>query len=123
MAAWASQGDVEEAVWSTRILDCATRWVARLRLTSLHTNCEPDATYEETEDCRHGVRPGKSAGPDGIPSDVILHMPALSSLMYLLFSLMLRYGVYPVSWGTALVRALLKPGKPKNATPAYVAFG
>ena len=36
--------------------------------------------------------------------------------MHLLFSVMLRYGVYPLCWGSALVRAILKPGKPKDST-------
>jgi hypothetical protein len=34
--------------------------------------------------------------------------------MHLLFSIMLRFGIYPLSWGCALVRAILKPGKPKK---------
>jgi hypothetical protein len=34
--------------------------------------------------------------------------------MQLLFSVIIKYGVYPLDWGVALLRALLKPGKPKD---------
>ena len=111
---WANQGAIVEPVWSDNLLNIASSWCNWLRNSSLHVNCEPAITYEETEECRVNVRPGKAAGPDGVPSDVIRNLPALSTLMHLLFSLMFRFGVYPLCWGSAIIRAILKPGKPKH---------
>ena len=62
------------------------------------------------------MKPGKAAGEDGIPSDVIRNLPMLTLIMQSLFTIMLTHGVYPFAWGSALLRALLKPGKPKDET-------
>jgi len=35
------------------------------------------------------------------------------------FSVMMMYGVYPAQWGVALVRALLKQGKPKHLASSF----
>lgn len=62
------------------------------------------------------MRPGKAAGIDGIPSYVLRNLLAFSIIMTLLSTVLLKYGVYPLAWGTALVRAFLKPGKPNHET-------
>lgn len=58
------------------------------------------------------MKPERSLGADGIPSDVWRHLPATINEITMLFSLMLRYAIYPQGWGIAMVRSLLKPGKP-----------
>ena len=58
------------------------------------------------------MKPSKAAGPDGATSDVVCNLPALTTSMHLLFSVMLRFGVYPFTLGFALVQVILKPGKP-----------
>ena len=111
---WANQGNVTEPVWYNSLLEAASTWCGKLRTTTMHINCEPVVTYAEAEECRRHIKVGKAAGPDGIPSDVVHNLPALTVVMHLLFSVMLRFGVYPLAWGVGLVRAILKPGKPKN---------
>ena len=113
---WAKQGDVVEPVWTNHLVNNGALWCNWLCGTSTHIDCEPGVTLKEAEECRKRVKPGKAAGPDGILSDVVRRLPALTVLVHLLFTLMLRFGVYPLVRGTALVRAILKPGKPKDAT-------
>ena len=90
---WAGQGDVTENVWTTRLIIPAARWSNWLRGTSLHIACEPLLSQTETEECRKDAKSGKAAGPDGVPSDVVKNLPALSLIMHLVFNLMLFYGV------------------------------
>jgi len=112
---WFQQGHIVEDVWSDALLDPAKSWCDRLRETSVHIASEPRVAFKEAEECRKQVKPGKAAGKDGVPSDVIQNLPALTLVMHLVFSIMFTHAVYPVAWGTSLLRALLKPGKPKSA--------
>ena len=111
---WSSQGDVSEPVWTATILQPAMEWCENLRRSPQASHDCPPVTMEETEESWRQMRSGKSPGPDGIPSDAIKNLPALIVLMQLLFTLMLHHAVYPLTWGSALLRALLKPEKPKN---------
>ena len=111
---WVAQGSIEESMWTTRLLGPATSWVDALRHSSCHLSCEPSVSYNEANNSRKDIKHGKSPGKDGIPSTAVKQLPSLTLLMHLLFSVMLQFGVYPVDWGIAIVRGLLKPGKPKN---------
>ena len=89
-------------------------WVQRLRESSLPIGLEPDVSMHEAEYGRILTKTGKAAGIDGIPSDAIRNLSVLTPVMCALFSLMLRMCIYPTSWGMALVRAIVKPGKTKH---------
>ena len=72
----------------------------------------PPPTLEETDAARKRLRPGRAPGADGIPAEVIRHLSGLLVPMTLLFTVMLRSAVYPRALGVALIRSLVKPGKP-----------
>ena len=111
---WATQGDTVESVWTNQAADDAKAWCDWLRCSNLSEGAEPAVLHDEAEKSRVKMRPGKAAGKDGIPSDVIRNLPSLTLPLHMLFTLIVKFGVYPVDWGVALVRALLKPGKPKT---------
>eukprot|EP00973_Karenia_brevis_P054112 7517463-Karenia_brevis.AAC.1 len=72
----------------------------------------PPITHIEVDEAMADMKVGRAAGYDGIPADVIRHIDCLKNVLVLLFSIMLRSSVYPAMWGLALIRSLLKPGKP-----------
>ena len=72
----------------------------------------PPATCEEVHAARKRLRPGRSPGADGIPAEVLRSLSSLLVPMTLIFNVMLRTASYPQSLGIALIRSLLKPGKP-----------
>eukprot|EP00973_Karenia_brevis_P054323 7547789-Karenia_brevis.AAC.1 len=76
----------------------------------------PAATIREVAEAANYIKTGRSAGHDGIPSDIIRECKPLFMSVYLIFNMMLRSCVYPSQWGIALIRSLLKPGKPPDKT-------
>lgn len=72
----------------------------------------PAPTTEEISAARDRLRSGRAPGADGIPAEVIKRLSAIIAPITLLFTLMLRSATYPRSMGIALIRSLIKPGKP-----------
>ena len=113
---WAGQGDVQESVWSDEQSRSAEQWVASLRDATPEDTTMTPFSPEEIKASRDRVKKGRAAGADGIPSDALHHLPCLVIFAQLLFNIIARSAVYPTSWGIGLIRSLLKPGKPADAT-------
>ena len=109
---WASQGDVHEPVWIDTIKTQAETMVEKLRGVEFNGIDAP--TDEEVEAGRKRLRPGRSPGLDGIPTDVIKNLDCLLPICTLLFAVMFRFAVYPKALGIAIIRSILKPNKPKH---------
>ena len=110
---WATQGDVRESVWNDSVHSIADTWVnevLRAPTTLLHA----PVSEAEAEAARKRLRHGRTPGIDGIANDVVRKLDCLIPLMSLLFSVMLRFAVYPNTLGLAIIKSLLKPGKPKD---------
>ncbi|KAI5735926.1 hypothetical protein M8J77_024290 [Diaphorina citri] len=62
----------------------------------------------------------KAAGSDGISFIFLKHLPveALKKLL-IFYNLIWRYGIFPKSWGEALIIPLLKPGKDRLLPLSY----
>jgi hypothetical protein len=112
---WASQGDIIEPVWSDQLSTEAEAWCEELRQKPLSELSMQDIAPIEAEEARKRVKGGKAAGVDGLPSDVIVNLSCLSTVVPLLFSWVARTITYPKAWGIGLIRALLKPGKPPES--------
>ena len=78
---WASQGDISESVWRHQVASEAAGWCDELRRMPLNEFPVGDVYPEEVDRAKKRVRPGKSAGIDGLPSDAILYLPCLSIIM------------------------------------------
>lgn len=112
---WASQGDTVESVWNDHEVEGAEEFVSSLRnLTPDHTVLPP-ITHEEILAGLKHLKEGRSPGKDGIPSDMLRQLPCIVLFANLLFNCVARSVVYPTEWGYALIRSLLKPGKPAES--------
>ena len=102
-----------ESVWNDSISGPAKDWVDSLRSTD-PSGTNPTSTEAEVNCAFKRLRSGRACGIDGIPSEVVTNIPSILPIVTLLFSVMLRLAVYPKVFGTALIRAILKPGKPRE---------
>jgi hypothetical protein len=109
---WATQGDVHESVWNDSVSSISDHWINDVLRKS--RSCPPAPSEAEVDTARKRLRPGRSPGIDGIPADILRKLDCIVPLATLLFSVMLRFALYPQALGVALIRALLKPGKPKD---------
>ena len=109
---WASQGDISEPVWKHDEKEQADAFVDELRQLDTNTLSMPAPTESEVSEARKRLKPGRSPGVDGIPSDVLRRLDCLLEPVTLLFSTMIRSAVYSRTLGIALIRSLVKPGKP-----------
>ena len=110
---WATQGDTIEAVWNDSLSGPASEWTDLLQGENVQV-ANPQASMDEVRLAGERLRPGRACGVDGIPSEVITKVSGLLPVITLLFSIMLQFAVYPKVFGVALIRAILKPGKPRN---------
>ena len=111
---WASQGEVQESVWNDSIHAPAVEWIEALRSWSPDADGNEAASTAELQAAAKRLRPGRAPGIDGVPADVISRLQGLLHVVTLLFSIMLKFSVYPATLGTAIIRGILKPGKPRN---------
>lgn len=111
---WTSQGEVEEAVWTNDERLQSEQWVEWLRSLPSEQISSSPVTPTEVSSSRQRLRTGRTSGADGIPAEVLKNLPCLSEVATLLFSVSMHYAIYPTSWGIAVVRSLLEPGKPPN---------
>lgn len=107
------QGDVHEAVWMDAISSISEDWIEDV-LQRSPSGLTAAATEAEVDAVRKRMRTGRSPGIDGISADVFRKLNSVVPLITLLFSVMLRFAVYPQALGIAIIRSLIKPGKPKD---------
>ena len=72
------------------------------------------ATEAEVDAARKRMRTGRSPGIDGISADVFRKLNSVVPLITLLFSVMLRFAVYPQAFGIAIICAC-KGGSSRRA--------
>jgi hypothetical protein len=111
---WSSQGDVEEAVWSVSEKENSERLVEWHRNEPYDSFAGDPVTPEEAATSLKRLHNGRAPGEDGIPAEVLTNLGSLLEVAVPLFTILLKACTYPSRWGPALIRALLKPGKPAN---------
>ena len=111
---WASQGLVQESVWNDTIRAPATAWIETLREHSPATFTNEPVSTAEVKAAAKRLRPGRAPGIDGIPSDIISRLQGMLNVITMLFSIMLKFSVYPTALGVALIRGILKSGKARD---------
>lgn len=112
---WASQGEVHEELWTDTRNSEAMDFVNYLRSCPMSGPLLPETSMAEVKSAADRLRCGRAAGYDGLSTDSWCKMHSVLLLMSKLFSLVLRSGVYPTSWGISLIASLLKPGKPATS--------
>ena len=112
---WAGQGDVHEDVWTHHTTETAERWASELRNMGASEYDATPITHEEMEATQRKLKTGRAPGKDGIPAEISWYVPGVFQFVHLLFNNILRTMTYPTEWGIALVRSLLKPGKPADS--------
>eukprot|EP00754_Rhynchopus_humris_P033788 Rhum_TRINITY_DN15480_c2_g5::Rhum_TRINITY_DN15480_c2_g5_i3::g.158876::m.158876 len=86
---------------------------------SLHPS-ERDLTQKELVFAMMCLTSGNSAGPDGVPNTLLLHLGPLARVALLrIFNLSWRTGVVPACWRKALISPLPKPDKDPALCSAY----
>ena len=81
---------------------------------------EADLTRAELEAALLCLSPGNSAGPDGVPTPLLIHLDPVSrcALLHVL-NLSWVSGVVPASWRSALISPLPKPDKDTSLCSSY----
>ena len=87
---------------------------------SVDQDLTSEFTIEELVAAKNTLKPGKSAGPDNIHPEFILHVDDLC-LKWLtnLFSTCMKHKKMPKSWKMAKIIAVLKPNKPTDSPKSY----
>ena len=63
---------------------------------------------------------GKAPGPDGIPNEILKHLPSrVHKIIYRVFLLMARTEYTPTDWCTSATCLIYKPNKPDPTNPAF----
>jgi hypothetical protein len=79
---------------------------------------KPIAQEEITQACSQ-LKAGTSCGADGIPLSVIQCFASITSLLTLMFNIILMKGEYPARWIEGMISPILKPGKDAKCTSSY----
>ena len=111
---WSSQGDVIENVWNDTLLTPADATVAELRQIRTKNDSSFKVSRNMVVNAKNRMKSHRAPGIDGIPAEVHKKVDCVTDFAMLLFSVMIKFLVYPKHWGTALIRSLLKPGKPAD---------
>ena len=81
---------------------------------------ERDLTLQELQDALLCTSPGSSAGPDKIPTTLLLNLgPSARAALLHVFNLSWRTSVVPRCWRQALITPLPKPQKDPSVCSAY----
>lgn len=77
-------------------------------------------TPEEIEGHIRALKPSKAPGKDGVKNRVIKRLP-FQAILYLnmIFCACFKLGYFPSKWKSALVKALMKPGKDPSLAASY----
>ena len=87
--------------------------------SSLHPS-ERELTQKELVFAMMCLSSGNSAGPDGVPTTLLLHLGPLARVALLkIFNISWRTGVVPACWRKALISPLPKPDKDPALPTAY----
>jgi len=112
---WATQGDIVEPVWDDSLMLHAEAFIQTLQTSPLNPSSSVAPSQQEMCESRDRLKVGRSPGIDGITCEICKHVPALTDFFQIMFGIMLKWAVYPQALGIALVRSILKPGKPISA--------
>jgi hypothetical protein len=78
----------------------------------------PVQQEEITQACAE-LKKGKSCGADGIPISVIQCFASITSVLTLMFNVILARGEYPARWIEGMITPILKPGKDAKQPSSY----
>jgi hypothetical protein len=74
---------------------------------------------EEISQACSELKKGKSCGADGIPLSIIQCFASITSVLTLMFNVILTTGEYPARWIEGMITPILKPGKDARQTSSY----
>ena len=81
---------------------------------------EEDFTLAEMNKCLRKLKPRKSPGPDNIHNEMLIHLGNQGKMILLyFFNLTWKSGKLPLSWKNAVIKPILKKGKPAEDTKSY----
>ena len=81
---------------------------------------EEDFTLAEMNKCLRKLKPRKSPGPDNIHNEMLIHLGNQGKMILLyFFNLTWKSGKLPLSWKNAVIKPILKKGKPADETKSY----
>ena len=70
--------------------------------------------------CLRKLKPRKSPGPDNIHNEMLIHLGNQGKMILLyFFNLTWKSGKLPLSWKNAVIKPILKKGKPAEDTKSY----
>ena len=101
-------------MWTDSLLHEADAFTEELQSVSTGSWNVTPVDEDEVEQAASAMKSGQACGRDGVPPEVVKKFSCLVGLLALLFTVMVRHAVYPASWGIALIRSLVKTGKPKH---------